>query len=607
MKTGSLYLGDGRCEFIVWAPGANLLELKLSSPGRTDWRALSMRREPSGYWRTAVDAAPGSRYLFVIDGRERPDPASHFQPLGVFGPSEVVGHGSFQWTDDGWENIHPASMVIYEIHAGVFTDEGRLDSIIDRLDDLKELGVNAIELMPVAQFPGERNWGYDGVFPYAVQNSYGGPLALKRLVNECHARGIAVILDVVYNHLGPEGNYTEEFGPYFTDAYKTPWGKAMNFDGPESDHVRDFFIWNALHWFEDFHIDVLRLDAVHAIIDNSAIPFLTALRRKVGEYAITKGRPFYLFAESDLNDTKVVCTGEYSHGLDAAWCDDFHHALHALLTGEGDGYYADFGAVGHMVKAINEGYVYSGQYSSYRRRSFGSRSGHIPKERFIVFTQNHDQTGNRMLGERLSSLVPFEGLKLAAGALLLSPYVPLIFMGEEYGETNPFLYFVSHADGRLVEAVRDGRRREFSDFSWLSEPPAPDDEETFRRSRLDWEKRREGRGALLVLLYKTLIRIRREVPALSPSESSAWAWGTEDGKTLFMTKTRGQSSVFALFSFNSSDVELDVPFPEGSWVKAIDSAEEVWGGPGSPLPGVAKGQGRTTSRARSFALFVRED
>lgn len=605
MKTGSNYLGDGRSEFIVWAPRADELFLKVSPGADEKWRVFPMEQIEAGYWRATAEAGPGARYYFLVNGQERPDPASHFQPSGVHGPSEVVDHGSFKWSDHGWENVHPATMVIYEIHAGVFTEAGRLDSITERLDELRDLGVNAIELMPVAQFPGERNWGYDGVFPFAVQNTYGGPMALKKLVNECHVRGIAVLLDVVYNHFGPEGNYTEEFGPYSTDQYLSPWGRAMNFDGPESDHVREFFISNALHWFERYHIDGLRCDAVHAIIDNSALPFLKALRRRVSEYAISRGRPFYLFAETDLNDTKIICTGEYSYGLDAGWCDDFHHALHALLTGERDGYYVDFGAVWQMVKALNEGYIYSGQYSKYRKRSFGSRSGHIPKERFIVFVQNHDQIGNRMLGERLSALAGFEGQKLAAGMLLLSPYVPLIFMGEEYGEQAPFLYFVSHADGQLLESVRNGRKKEFSEFQWRQEPPPPDAPETFEASRLRWEKRLEGRGAVLLNLYRTLIKIRRAVPALSPLESRVSAWGVETDKTVFMAKDRGASSVFAAFNFNGSDVNIN--FPEGRWVKAIDSADEAWEGPGSGLPGVAHQQAVALMKALSFALFVKED
>ena len=605
MKTGPSYLGDGRCEFFVWAPNAKEMGLKISLPGDGPWLLAPMKPLDSGYWHASVEGAwPGSRYFFVLDGRELPDPASHFQPLGVHGPSEVVDHASFKWTGGGWEGIAPAAMVIYELHAGVFTPEGRLDSIIKRLDDLKDLGINAIELMPVAQFPGGRNWGYDGAFPFAVQNTYGGPEALKKLVDECHARGLAVLLDVVYNHFGPEGSSAPEFGPYLTDAYATPWGRAMNFDGPESDPVRDFFIENALHWFERYHLDGLRLDAVHSIIDTSAIPFLKALKDKVAQYGISKGRPFYLFAESDLNDTRVVCGGEHSFGLDALWCDDFHHCLHALATGERDGYYADFGEPWQMVKSMNEGFAYSGQYSKYRRRSFGSPSGRVPKERFIVFSQNHDQVGNRMLGERLSALVPFEGLKLASGALLLSPYIPLIFMGEEYGEEAPFLYFVNHSGGELIRAVRDGRKQEFSAFMRGFEPPDPNDPATFERSILAWEKRQEGSHAVLLNLYKTLIRIRREVPALSPVSAAVHSWCLEDEKIVFLKKEFEGSSTFAAFNFDS-EARIRVPFPEGRWVKALDSAEELWKGPGSALPAAAASPATAVMRGMSFALYIK--
>jgi len=608
MNIGHSYLGDGRCEFAVWAPGAKEMGLELSAADGAMVRLAAMEAGEEGYWRASLEGVwPGTRYFFLLDGRKLPDPASHFQPLGVFGPSEVVDHSSFKWTDEGWGNIHPANMIIYEIHTGAFTAGGRLDSIVERLDDLRDLGVNAIELMPVAQFPGARNWGYDGAFPFAVQNTYGGPTALKALVDECHSRGMAVLLDAVYNHFGPEGSAAPEFGHYLTDNYRTPWGKAMNFDGAGSDHVRLYFIENALHWFSRYHIDGLRLDAVHAIIDNSAMPFLKALRRKAAELGVSKGRPFYLFAEDDRNDTRVVATDEHSFGLDGLWCDDFHHCLHALATGEREGYYADFGAIWQLVKSMNEGFAYSGEYSAFRRRSFGSRSILIPKDRFIVFCQNHDQVGNRALGERLSSLVPFEAQKLSAGCLLLSPFVPLIFMGEEYGEDAPFLYFVDHSGKELLEAVREGRKKEFTGFMRGKEPPDPGDEATFTRSALSWDKRGEGRGPTLLNLYRTLIRIRREVPALSPAGSAVEAWGLEDERMVFLRKENAGSSTFAVFNFGAVDARFDMPFPAGRWVKALDSAEEVWEGPGSALPGVAEGRAEAAMRPLSFALFIRED
>lgn len=606
MKIGANYLGDGRCCFTVWAPAARTLALKLFSGGSAG-RVCPMERDSSGYWSATVeDAGPGTLYLYSIDGRDRADPASMSQPSGVHGPSEVVDHSAFAWSDHGWKNIPAPSMVIYELHAGTFTPEGRLDSIIGRLDELKAFGVNALELMPVAQFPGKRNWGYDGAFPFAVQDSYGGPEALKSLANECHARGIALIIDAVYNHFGPEGSYATEFGPYLTGRYKTPWGDAMNFDGPGSDHVREFFVQNAIHWFEHYHADALRLDAIHAIVDMSAVPFLKLLKTRVAGYELAKGRRCYLFAESDLNDTKAVSSGEYAFGLDAAWCDDFHHSFHALATGEREGYYADFGDARQLAKAMNEGYVYSGQYSAYRGRSFGSPSGHIPKERFIVFTQNHDQVGNRLMGERLSALLGFEGLKLAAGMTLLSPYIPLIFMGEEYGEEAPFLYFVDHGDERLIEAVREGRKAEFREFNWTAEPPPPESAETFARSALNWERRYEGNGAVLLKLYSTLIALRNATPCLSAGGAGVNAWCAGNGRVVMMERgERGQDGVRALALFNAGpEAAVRLECAPGRWSKALDSSAREWLGPGDTLPALAEGGIECYMPGMSFALYL---
>ena len=605
MKTGA-FLEEGTIWFRVWAPKAGEVKLVISAPGPS--RIIKMNREDFGYWSVSYsEAGAGARYAFLVDGVERADPASHFQPLGVEGPSECVDHCAFLWNDGGWEGIEPAQMVIYEIHAGAFTPEGDLDAIIPRLDDLRDLGVNAIELMPVAQFPGSRNWGYDGVFPFSVQNTYGGPDALKRLVNACHRTGISVILDVVYNHFGPEGNYISEFGPYLNDRYKTPWGAALNFDGPQSDHVRDFFIENALHWFENYHLDGLRLDAVHAIIDMSANPFLKELKKKIARHSFEKGRTFYLFAESDLNDTKVVCSGEYAYGLDALWCDDFHHSVHALMTGEREGYYADFGRASDLVKSLRDGYVYTGQYSAYRERSFGSPSAHIPRERFIVFTQNHDQTGNRLLGERLSNLTSFEGLKLSAGILLLSPYIPLLFMGEEYGEEAPFLYFVSHSDKGLTDAIREGRKREFAEFNWKAEPPAPERPETFRSSKINWNSRLEGRNNILLNLYRTLIRIRREVRSLDMSGGGIVdSWCLEDERVVLLSRQTEGGGAFAAFNFNKNAVRVNYPLPQGRWALALDSSGAEWDGPGSILPGVSGTEQEIELNPLSFALYLKE-
>ena len=449
-----------------------------------------------GYWQTWVaNVKPGTRYKFALqDGPERPDPASMHQPMGVHEASEVVDHHAFAWTDSSWPGLPLEQYIIYELHTGTFTPQHTFEGIIQKLDYLVDLGITAIELMPVAAFPGSRNWGYDGVYPFAVQESYGGPEGLKKLVNACHVKGLAVVLDVVYNHMGPEGNYLNDFGPYFTGKYNTPWGKALNFDDAGCDGTRNFFIQNALMWFREYHIDALRLDAVHAIIDLSAKHFLLELAEAVNELSLETGRKFYLIAESDLNDVQVINPpAKGGFGMDAQWCDDFHHALHALTTGETDGYYEDFGKLEDLEKVFNEAFVYSGIYSAHRKKTFGSNASQHPARQFVVCMQNHDQVGNRMLGERLPALVSFPMLKLAAAAYLLSPYLPMLFMGEEYGETNPFLYFISHTDPELVKAVQEGRKKEFKAFKWAGNIPDPQSEETFLSSCLSWNYH-EGQG-----------------------------------------------------------------------------------------------------------------
>ncbi len=558
MKIGANLLRDHKSEFVVWAPFVKNVELQVFSGNNT---ALPMKRDASGYWGIITDVvSPGDLYLFRLDNKERPDPASYFQPTGVRGPSQVIDHQSFHWTDLNWKGIPLSEMIMYELHVGTFTQEGTFDAIIPRLDELTVSGVNTIEIMPVAQFPGERNWGYDGVYAFAVQNSYGGPDGLKQLVNACHQKGISVILDVVYNHMGPEGNYLRDFGPYFTDRYKTPWGEAMNFDGPYSNEVRNFFIKNALYWFENFHIDALRIDAVHGIFDMNAKHFLKELAEAVRDYSRIKGREYYLIAESDLNDARVIQPGEKGgYGLDGHWCDDFHHCLHTLLTNELDGYYMDFGRTEHLAKSLREGFVYSGQYSRFRKRNHGSSSKDIPPERFVVFSQNHDQTGNRMNGERLSSLVSFESLKLAAGLVLLSPYIPLLFMGEEYGETAPFLYFVSHSDEHLINAVREGRKKEFASFNWGKEPPDPQNPETFHLSRLNWEKRYTGNGKILLDFYKTLIRIRKEIPALANfNRNCLEVKFDEEKKVIIVKRWKDNNSLLSIFNLGRRDAEYEL-------------------------------------------------
>jgi maltooligosyltrehalose trehalohydrolase len=595
LDLGACYLGNGRCQFRVWAPNAGAGGVRLQRDGR---EPVAMTAEPNGYHGLRLDdVAPGTRYCYVLSGKgARPDPASRFQPEGVHGPSEVVDP-AFHWTDDAWVNPPLDQYVLYEVHVGTFGEAGTFEGIIPRLSYLKDLGVTAIELMPVAQFPGGRNWGYDGVFPYAVQNSYGGPHALKRLVNAAHAAGLAVVLDVVYNHLGPEGNYLRDFGPYFTDRYRTPWGEALNFDGPDSDEVRQFFIGNALYWTTEFHMDALRLDAVHAIVDSSARPFLRELA-----LAVRSAGRAYLIAESDLNDVRVI----HPDGLacDALWSDGLHHALHVTLTGEHDGYYQDYGTIVDLATAYTEAFVYSGQYSKFRRRHHGNSARGSRGEQFVVCAQNHDQIGNRAQGDRLSAMLDFESLKLAAGTVIFSPFLPLLFMGEEYGETAPFLYFTSHGDAALIEVVRRGRQEEFAAFVRQGEPPDPQDELSFLRCRLTPEQSWNARQRLLREYYRELLRIRRSTPALSHLAMEQCRAVPMDDQTLMVHRWCGSGEALMLLQFASNGTSLKFPNPGGQWSKVIHSADPCWGGAGS-APAVLSGEFEITLAPRSLVLYER--
>lgn len=602
MRIGPHYVGKGRCEFTVWSPASKRLAVRLVESDQLH----EMEQDRFGYWRVELDGVrPDTLYLYRInDSEERPDPAANSQPRGVHGPSQVVDHSQFAWGDGGWRGVALEEMILYELHVGAFTPAGTFEAIIGRLDDLREVGVNAIELMPVAQFPGGRNWGYDGAFPFAAQNSYGGPAGLKRLVDACHRAGLSVVLDVVYNHLGPEGNYLGRFAPYFTEKYRTPWGNAINFDDAYSDGVRNYFIENALYWLSEFHVDALRLDAVHAIYDMRSRHFLAELADAVAALSTRGGRKFYLIAESDLNDVRLVQPREAGgYGLDAQWCDDFHHSLRALLTGERTGYYSDFGSAAQLAKAFKEGFVYSGEYSGYRLRSHGSSSADVPAGRFVAFTQNHDQIGNRMFGERLAGLVPFEALKLAAGAVMISPYVPMLFMGEEYGEPAPFLYFVSHGDADLIKSVREGRKEEFKSFAWQGEPPDPQSAETFSQSKLGWERRGEGKHKTLLEFYRELIRLRANHPALAGRDKTNLEASVIDERVLACRRWRGAAGVFCLMNFNGGEARVKIDLPRGAWTRILDSSEERWGGPGSRLPARIERAGAVIARPQSFAVY----
>lgn len=602
------YLGNGRCQFTVWAPIIQKVEVHIVSPKEL---IVPLVRDAQGYHQAILEGVePGCLYFYRLDSeKERPDPASRFQPRGVHGPSQVVD-SYFPWEDQNWLGLPLEEYIVYELHVGTFTSEGTFDAIIPYLDELKDLGVTAVELMPVSQFPGNRNWGYDGAYPFAVQDSYGGPEGLKRLVNACHQKRLAFILDVVYNHLGPEGNYVADFAPYFTDRYRTPWGAALNFDGPYSDEVRRFFIENSIYWLTEFHIDALRLDALHAILDISSCTFLEELSVIFHEQVEQLNRKAYLIGESAANNARLIKPRELGgFGLDAQWNDDFHHSIHVLLTDEHTGYYQDFGQLQHLAKAFQEGFVYSGQYSCYRQRRHGVPSKDIPAHRLVVFSQNHDQVGNRANSERLSQLVPFEALKLVAGIVLLSPFIPLLFMGEEYGETAPFPYFVSHSEPGLIEAVRKGRQTEFAAFRWQGELPHPQEEATFWHAKLNHNLHVEGQHRDLLEFYKQLIRLRKETPALAYlSKKNMEIQIIEEHKLLSLHRWNGDNEVMALFNLNHNQTSVTLPIPMGRWRKRLDSAEKHWYGKGSTVPEQldSKGESSLVFNPWAVALFIKE-
>ncbi|NLF67898.1 MAG: malto-oligosyltrehalose trehalohydrolase [Candidatus Anammoximicrobium sp.] len=606
---GATCLGDGECRFLVWAPLAERVDLKLLTP---DERLLPMRPRERGYFEVAASGiAAGTRYVYCLDGhRDRPDPASRYQPDGIHQASAVVAP-QFAWSDEAWHGIPLHQYVTYEMHVGTFTAEGTFDAAAAHLDDLRDLGVTAIELMPVAQFSGERNWGYDGVHPFAVQNTYGGPDGLRRFVNSAHRRGLAVVLDVVYNHVGPEGNYLSEFAGYFTDRYQTPWGRAVNFDGPGSDEVRRFFIENALAWISDYHLDALRLDAVHAICDRSALPFLEELADAVRLEGERLNRRVYTIAESSLNDSRLLAPKETGgYGIDAQWCDDLHHALRTELLGERGGYYADYRGLDDLVKAYRDGFVQDGRWSEYRGRRHGNSARHLDPVRLVVCSQNHDQIGNRLLGDRPTELLSHEQLKLAAAAVILSPCQPLLFMGEEYGETAPFQFFVSYADPKLVDAVRRGRKEEFARFHWQQEPPDPQDEQTFHRSKLNHELKHVDRHRVLRDFYKRLIELRKsEPPWAFPSRQRLEVSLLSPARAMAVRSGSADRELIVVFHFGAETAETTARLPSGTWDKLLDSADVQWGGPGSGLPPrlASSGEVQLSLAPYSAAAFGRAD
>lgn len=573
---GPKRLSDTEFSFTVWAPLHEEMILHIVQPIE---KKIKMKKKSDGFFHIQTKAEAGWRYFFMPDGKEDlADPASCFQPEGVHGPSEIIDHSTYQWKDKEWKGIPFDELILYELHTGTYTQEGSFEAIIGKLDHLADTGINAIELMPVAQFPGSRNWGYDGVYPYAVQNSYGGPEGLKKLVDACHQKGIAVFLDVVYNHLGPEGNYFERFGPYFTDHYRTPWGKAINFDGQWSDGVRDYFADNAVYWFEHFHIDGLRFDAIHGVYDLGAKHFWQYMHEKIRKYEQRAGRQLHTIAESDLNNPMVINTAECGgYGFTAQWLDDFHHAMYTLIHEEGKKSYVDFGDIRQLAKAYKEGFVHSGEYVSFRKRRYGASSAGIPGNKFVVFTDNHDQAGNRLTGDTLASLIDFERIKLAAASCLLSPYIPMLFMGEEYGDNSPFLYFISHSDKELIAAVREGRKKEFTHMGWEEEPADPSEDGTFHRSKLQWDKMPEQEHTLIHQWYKALISLRKTHPALKNfNKDDVWANTTENVLYLYRRSECLLKQLIIVFNF-SGDTYYELVMPStGTWNKILDSNDKEW-------------------------------
>ncbi len=533
-------------QFAVWAPLAKSVSVK------ADGVLRGMSAAPGGWWHfSCAEAAHGTRYSFVLDDGDAayPDPRSLWQPDGVHAASCVYDHMRFTWTDDDWQAPPLSSAILYELHVGTFTAEGTLDAAIGRLDHLRATGVTHVELMPVAAFDGNHGWGYDGVALFAAHEPYGGPDALKRFVDACHARGLAVLLDVVYNHFGPSGNYSTKFAPYLTQSHVTPWGGAVNLEGAGSDEVRRFYCDNALSWLRDYHLDGLRLDAVHAFVDRSATHFLEQLSAEVEVLAAQLGRHLVLIAESDLNDPRIVtprAAGGY--GMDAQWSDDFHHALFSLLTGESQGYYKDFGRLEQLAKALTSNFVLDGTYSPYRDRLHGRPATHLCSHRFLGYIQNHDQVGNRAQGDRLYPMVSMEKAMVGAALVLTAPFVPMILMGEEFAASTPFQYFADHQDQQLARAVSEGRRKEFAAFGWRQdEVPDPENEETFLRCKLNWTEMEKPPHAEMLQWYTQLIHLRRTTPDLNNGQPQhCKVQFDEQGQYLEMRR----GSIRAIFNFS---------------------------------------------------------
>ncbi|MGN6474385.1 MAG: malto-oligosyltrehalose trehalohydrolase [Mycobacteriales bacterium] len=593
---GASRLDSGDWAFSVWAPHTENVVVRLEAPSFQE-----VRLEPigSGYhagWVSGLEQEP--MYRFVLDhGEPLADPASRRQPHGVHGPSQGFDPDRHEWKDKSFVPPAPHELVIYELHVGTFTEAGTFDAAIQHLGEVAELGVTAVEPMPIAAFPGTRNWGYDGVFPFAVHEGYGGPAAFQRFVDACHEHGLAVILDVVYNHLGPEGSVHQRYAPYVTDMYATPWGPAMNFSEAGSDEVRRYFTENALMWLRDFHVDGLRFDAVHGIVDPTASPFLRELTADINSLGERLDRKFVTIAESADNNPLVISASTVGgFGFDLQWNDDFHHSVHAVLTGESSGYYQDYGSLDQVAAAYTHGFVFRGEFSRFRGRRHGTYSPNAPADRLVVFAQNHDQVGNRAGAERLTSIVGERKARLGLAATLLSPNVPLLFMGEEHAETAPFPYFIDHGDPGLVDAVRRGRAAEFGRDADQFDPADP---ATFERARLDRRRRESPEGAAMLAFVGALLSLRRSCPLLCDVGAHT-SVGYVDGEIVVVHRRHGTAEVATALNFSERPSET-VLAGTGTWRRLIDSTE-LPPDAGEPMPGLVLPGGRVPLEPWGFAV-----
>ncbi len=559
----------------VWAPQAKSVVLQTIESNKQ----LPLVPSDYGYWEAhSTDIKAGERYKIVLDGKSYPDPASYSQPNGVHEASELVDL-DFAWSDEQYVSPSLKDFIIYELHVGTFSHSHDFQGVISKFPYLKKLGVNAIEIMPLGQFPGERNWGYDGVFPFAVQSSYGGPKGFQQLVDAAHQHGIAVIVDVVYNHFGPEGNYAQQFGPYLTDKYGTPWGSAVNFDDAHCNGVRDFVLVNVRMWFEDYHVDALRIDAAHALKDLGSTHILQEIRKETDTWIKQQNKHHYLIIECDLNDRRYLdSTEKHGFGMDAQWVDEFHHALRVAAGEKPQGYYADFHGVKDLAKSFQDAYVYTGQYSKHREKFFGSDSTNLSGKHFVVFSQNHDQTGNRMLGERSSMLFSEDMQRLMALTVMASPFVPMLFMGEEWAASTPFQYFIDHSDEELIDAVRRGRKEEFKSFQSDEEAPDPQAVDTFADCVLKWEEQKEKKHENMLNYYESLIAFRKSNSILRQVDRSALrVEHDEQKKLIILYYSFEEVTMIGVMNFSKHSQNIDL-YSEHSWEKIWETCSPTWGG-----------------------------